>query len=197
MGGMHTWLWGEQYPTFMDALLPLASLPVEIAGRNRMMRHMIIEAIRSDPEWQQGNYESQPRGLTAASHILLLMVSSPHHWQKQAPTRQSAEALLAEMVEQYRQQFDANDLIYQVDASRTYNPAPHLARIEAPLVAINFADDLVNPPELGLMEAAMTRLKRGRYILIPISDQTWGHRTHSMPAVWQTHLARLLQQTEK
>jgi homoserine O-acetyltransferase len=192
MGGMHTWLWGQHYPEFMDALLPLASLPVEIAGRNRMMRRMIIDAIRTDPEWQGGEYKTQPHGLTSAIYILLLMVSSPLQWQKQAPTREAAEALLAEMVAQYRQTVDANDLIYQVDASRFYNPAPKLARIKAPLLAINFADDQVNPPELGLLEQAIAQVKRGRSILVPIDDKTYGHRTHSLPEIWQPHLAELL-----
>jgi homoserine O-acetyltransferase len=195
MGGMHTWLWGQRYPDFMDVLLPLACLPVEIAGRNRMMRRMIIEAIRTDPEWQQGNYETQPAGLISAIHILILMVSSPHQWQKLASTRQAADKMLAEMVEQYRQQFDANDMLYQLDASREYNPAPYLEQVKAPLYALNFADDQVNPPELGLMEEAIKRVKRGRYILIPTSDQTWGHRTHSIPLVWRQYLAELLRET--
>lgn len=196
MGGMHTWLWGERYPDFMDALLPLACLPVEIAGRNRMMRRMIIAAIRTDPAWQQGNYQTQPTGLVSAIHILLLMVSSPHQWQKQAPTRQAAEQMLDEMVEQYRQHADANDMLYQLDASRDYNPAPDLEQIKAPLYAISFADDQVNPPELGILEREIERVKRGRYILIPISDQTWGHRTHSILQVWQHYLAELLRETD-
>src|SRR4051812_18726636 len=165
MGGMHTWVWGYAYPDFMDALMPLASLPVEIAGRNRMMRKMILDSIASDPEWKQGEYKTQPRGLISAIHIFLFLVSSPKDWQKEAPTRETAEALLASLVDRYAKTLDANDLLYAFDASRDYNPLPHLAEIRAPLYAINSADDQVNPPELGILEEAIHRVPKGRYIL--------------------------------
>lgn len=193
MGGMHTWMWGERYPDLMDALLPLASLPVQIAGRNRMMRRMIIDAIRSDPDWQQGEYVAQPRGLISAVYTLLFMVSSPWQWQQQAPTRQAADALFDQLVKEYAGRFDANDMLYQFDASRDYDPAPDLEKIMAPLLAINSADDQVNPPELGIMEAKIQRLPRGRYILIPTSDRTRGHGTHSWPEIWHPYLAALLE----
>ena len=196
MGGMQTWVWGYTYPDFMDALMPLASLPVEIAGRNRMMRKMIIEAIRDDPEWRDGQYEVQPRGLTAAVYVLIFMVSSPLQWQKAAPTRAESEAFLEARVRRYTASLDANDLIYQFDSSRDYNPSPHLERIKAPLYAINSADDQVNPPELGILEEEIKRVERGRYILIPISDETRGHGTHSMPTVWGDYLAELLAESE-
>lgn len=192
MGGMHTWVWGYTYPDFMDLLMPLASLPVEIAGRNRMLRKMIIDAIRSDPEWANGAYEAQPRGLTAAIYPLIFMVSSPLQWQKAAPTRKEAEAFLEKRMKRYAASFDANDLIYQFDSSRDYNPSPHLEKIKAPLYAINSADDQVNPPELGILEKEIKRVKRGRYILIPISDETRGHGTHSLPAIWGKYLTELL-----
>src|SRR5438045_3274877 len=192
MGGMQTWLWGETYPEFMDALMPLASLPTEIAGRNRMMRRMITDSIRNDPEWQGGEYKREPRGLTSAIYTLILMVSSPLQWQKQAPTRAEADKLFDGMVSNYLKQFDANDMLYQFDASRDYDPAPDLEKIRAPLVAVNSADDQVNPPELGVMEREIKRVRRGRYVLIPTSDETRGHGTHSLPAVWQRHLKRLL-----
>ncbi|MCB0061719.1 MAG: alpha/beta fold hydrolase, partial [Caldilineaceae bacterium] len=152
MGGMQSWVWGYQYPNFVDALLPLASLPVEIGGRNRMIRKMILDAIRRDPHWQEGNYLEQPPGLTAAIHALLWMTSVPLLWQQEAPTREAADAKLTQLITQYRQQLDANDMWYAFNASRNYNPYPHLSAIKAPLVAINSADDQVNPPELRLME---------------------------------------------
>jgi homoserine O-acetyltransferase len=198
MGGMQTWVWGEMYPDFMDALMPLASNPVEIAGRNRIWRYMAIDAIRNDPDWMGGEYKSQPmRGLTTAEDLLLLVGSAPLQWQKQAPTREAAEKLYLDRFKPAVARLDANDLIYQLEASREYNPNPRLETIKAPLVAINSADDLINPPELGLMEQNIKRVKRGRYVLIPISDQTRGHGTHSLPAIWQKYLRALLERSKK
>lgn len=197
MGGMHTWVWGEKYADFMDALMPLASLPVQIAGRNRTFRRMVIDSIKNDPDWNNGEYKTQPRGLTAAIYTLLFMTSSPLQWQKQAPTRAEADAFFDRMVNGQLRRADANDMLYAFDASRDYDPAPKLETIRAPLVAINSADDQVNPPELGILETEIKRVKRGRYVLIPISDQTRGHGTHSLPAVWQQHLARLLLESEQ
>jgi len=157
---MHTWVWGTTYPDFMDALLPLASLPVEIAGRNRMLRKMIVDSIESDPEWRQGEYTAQPRGLVAAIHVLLFMVSSPRQWQKEAPTRAQAEALLATLIKRYSSTLDANDVIYQFEASRAYDPLPHLDKIRVPLFAINSADDQINPPELGILDDAIRRVRK-------------------------------------
>ncbi|HEY7546189.1 MAG TPA: alpha/beta fold hydrolase [Blastocatellia bacterium] len=195
MGGMHTWLWGEKYPDFMDALMPLASLPVQIAGRNRMMRRMVIDSIKNDPEWNNGEYKTQPRGLAAAIYTLLFMTSSPLQWQKQAPTRDAADGFFDNLVRNQLSRTDANDMLYAFDSSRDYDPAPALERIKAPLLAINSADDQVNPPELGILEREIKRVKRGRYILIPISDQTRGHGTHSLPAIWKQHLTELLKET--
>ncbi len=192
MGGMHAWVWGERYPDFMDGLVPLASVPTEIAGRNRMMRKMIQDSIRHDPFWNGGEYTSQPRGLEDAIHILLFMVSSPLQWQKSAPTRDAADKFLADQVRSRMAGNDANDMLYQFDASRDYDPSKSLELIAAPVLAINSADDQVNPPELGLMERLMPRVKRGKYILIPISDQTRGHGTHSLPAIWGAYLKDFL-----
>jgi homoserine O-acetyltransferase/O-succinyltransferase len=192
MGGMHTWLWGYMYPQFMDALMPLASAPVEIAGRNRMMRKMIIDAIRQDPEWREGEYAREPRGLIDAIHVLLFMTSSPLQWQKAAPTREAADAFLEQMVRRYAAAIDANDMIYAFDASRNYDAAPHLEEITAPLYAINSADDQVNPPELGILTSEIRRVRKGRYVLLPISDATRGHGTHSLPLVWGRYLGELL-----
>jgi homoserine O-acetyltransferase len=197
MGGMHTWVWGETYPDFMDALCPLASLPAPIAGRNRMLRRMIMDSIRDDPAWKQGNYESQPKeGLTSAVHALLIMVSSPLQWHRQAPTREKADALFDQMVASRLAQTDANDMLYHFDSSREYDPSPGLETIVAALLAINSADDEVNPPELGILEARITRVRRGRAIVIPTSDRTRGHGTHSLPELWKDELARLLQESE-
>jgi homoserine O-acetyltransferase/O-succinyltransferase len=196
MGGMHTWVWGEKYPDFMDALMPLASLPVQIAGRNRMIRRMVMDSIKNDPEWNNGEYKTQPvRGLTAAVYAMMFMTSSPLQIQKQAPTREEADRQFDSRVRASLTNRDANDMIYQFDASRDYDPAPKLESIKAPLVAINSADDQVNPPELGIAEREIKRVKRGRFILIPISDQTRGHGTHSLPELWKQYLAALLSES--
>ena len=196
MGGMHSWVWGYTYPGFMDALMPLASAPVEIAGRNRIMRKMIIDSITGDPEWKGGEYTVQPHGLVDGIHVLLLMGSSPLQWQKEAPTREKAEAYLAALIQPKMAALDANDVIYQFEASRAYNPLPHLGEIRAPLYAVNSADDVINPPELGILDEAIHRVPHGRYILLPISAETRGHGTHSLPAIWEKYLAELLAASE-
>lgn len=192
MGGMQTWMWGEEYPDFMDGLVPLASVPTQIAGRNRMMRTMMMEDIRNDPAWKGGDYAGQPPGLTAAVQLLFMMTSSPLQLQKEAPVRDSADAYIRHYLERTVATEDANDYLYQFAASSDYNPAPDLEHIAAPVLAINSADDQVNPPELGLMEKLIKRVKHGRYVLIPISDKTRGHGTHSLPAVWKGYLADFL-----
>ncbi len=198
MGGMQTWVWGETYPDFMDALMPLASLPVEIAGRNRIWRRMAMDAIRDDPEWLGGEYKAEPmRALTSAENLLLFVGSAPLFWQKQWPTRDAADKSYEDRVKAAVARLDANDLLYQLDASREYNPAPKLETIKAPLVAINSADDVINPPELGIIEREIKRVKRGRFILLPITDQTRGHGTHTLPAIWQGYLKELLAETER
>ena len=194
MGGMQTWLWGEQHPKFMDALMPLASLPVQIAGRNRVMRKMILDGIRGDPAWNGGEYKSQPRqGLVTALDVLFLMGSAPLAWHTQAPGRDAADKLYAEMLQKRLDSTDANDMLYAFDASREYDPSPKLESIEAPLVAVNSADDVINPPELGILEREIQRVRRGKAVVLPITPQTRGHGTHSLPAVWKQHLAELLQ----
>jgi homoserine O-acetyltransferase len=194
MGGMHTWLWGEKYSGFMDALMPLASAPVEIAGRNRMFRRMILDAIRGDPDWREGEYTVQPRGIIAAYYALFMMTSSPGELHRIAPTRELADAEY-ESLRARALAADANDMLYAFDASRTYDPSPALGSIRAPLYAVNSADDEVNPPELGILEREIKHVPQGRYILIPTSDETRGHGTHSRPAVWKSYLVELLQRT--
>ncbi len=197
MGGMHAWVWGEKYPDFMDGLVPLASVPTQIAGRNRVMRKMILEDIRNDPEWKNGNYDRQPRGLAAAVQILLLMTSSPLQWHKAAPTREAADRFLEEQMRTRLSSADANDFLYAVEASRDYDPSPDLEKIKVPVLAINSADDVVNPPELGLMEKLIARVPKGRYVLIPTGPETRGHGTHSWPALWQQHLKTFLSDLEQ
>lgn len=195
MGCMQSFVWGETFPDFMDALAPFACLPVEIAGRNRMMRYMGIQGIKLDPAWNNGDYTTQPtEGVRLADSLIMVMGSSPMQMQKQAPTREAAE----QFVDRYwaRPAPDANDMVYYLNASRNYNPEPKLETITAPVLWINSADDFVNPPELGIAEKMVKRMPHARFILIPLGDQTRGHGTHTAAAVWKNHLAEFMQQTE-
>jgi homoserine O-acetyltransferase len=197
MGAMHTWMWGEAYPDFMDALMALASNPVAIAGRNRVYRKMIIDSIRNDPEWKNGEYKTQPAGLVTALYMAMIAGSAPLYWQKEHPTGASADKYLEDQIRAGLATADANDTIYRYDASRDYDPSPKLESIKAPLLAVNSADDFVNPPEMGIMEREITRVKRGRFVLLPVSDLTRGHTTHSIPVIWQRYLAELLTESGK
>ncbi len=193
MGAMHCWVWGEMYPDFVDGLVPLASAPTQIAGRNRVMRKMIVDSITRDPGWKNGDYTEPPRaGLVGAINLLMMMTSSPLQWHKSGPTREAADKWYEDQIRSRVAATDANDMLYQFNASRDYDPSPDLEKITAAVLAINSADDVVNPPELGIIEKLMPRVKRGRYILIPTSDRTRGHGTHSLPAVWGKHLADFL-----
>ena len=192
MGAMHTWLWGEMYPDFMDSLMPLASAPVEIAGRNRLLRDMIMHAITSDPDYHDGNYDHPIHGLEAAQYGLTVMTSSPLQMQKQWPTREKADAGFDRLMKSAMEK-DANDMLYQFASSTDYNPEPDLVKIKARLIAVNSADDEVNPPELGIMERSIGKVKHGRYVLIPTSDQTRGHGTHSVAKLWKQYVVELLQ----
>jgi homoserine O-acetyltransferase len=189
---MHTWVWGETHPEFMDALLPLASLPAQISGRNRAWRRIAIDAIRRDPQWRGGEYTTQPVGLHTAAQMLFLMSSNPVLRQKAAPTLKDADRVFDEAVATTEGRTDANDLLYALEASHDYDPGPGLEKIRAPLLAINFADDLVNPPELRILEREIKRVPHGRAIVIPLSDETVGHGTHTKAAVWKKHLEELL-----
>jgi homoserine O-acetyltransferase/O-succinyltransferase len=193
MGCMHSWVWGEAYPEFMDALFPLACLPIEIAGRNRIARKMIMDSIRTDPEWKNGEYATQPGGLRGALYVLMLMGSSPLQMQKNYATRDAADKYLDEWLAGRLATTDANDLLYQVNASRNYNPSPALEKIKVPVVFVNSADDFINPPELGAAEREIKKVPRGRFVLLPITDQTRGHGTHTIAAVWKPYLAELLE----
>ena len=197
MGGMHTWLWGELHPDFMDALMPLASLPTQISGRNRAWRRMVIDAIRNDPIWSDGDYKTQPPSLRTAAEMLWFMSSNPVLRQKDAPTLAKTDEVLDKFVEQIVKTDDANDVLYALDASHDYDPAPNLEKIQAPLLAINFADDLINPPELGILEREIKRVPHGRVIVIPFSDKTRGHGSHTLAALWKDQLADLLKEPNR
>jgi homoserine O-acetyltransferase/O-succinyltransferase len=162
-----------------------------------MLRKMILDAIRTDPEWNNGEYAHQPRGLITALDILLIMGSSPLQWQKEAPDRDSADRFLDSRLTTLLKDVDANDFLYQVDSSRDYNPQPGLGRITAPLLAVNSADDQINPPELGILEREIRNVVHGRAVVIPISDATHGHGTHTWAAVWKDRLTALLQESAR
>jgi homoserine O-acetyltransferase len=197
MGGMHTWLWGERYPDMMDALMPLASLPTQIAGRNRAWRRVVIDAIRNDPEWKNGDYTAQPQSLRTAAEMLWLVGSNPILRQKAAPTLAELDQTLDRYVATYIKSNDANDILYALEASRDYDPGPGLEKIKAPLLAVNSADDIINPPELQILEKEITRVPKGRAIVIPLSDRTTGHGTHTQAAIWKDYLIDLLKQSER
>ncbi len=198
MGCMHAFVWGETYPNFADALMPLACLPVQIAGRNRTWRKMLMDAIRTDPAWKGGEYKEQPReGLRTAADLLLIAGSAPLLMQKAEATRDAADKYTVETIDKNLSTLDANDLLYQVDASRNYDPSPGLEKIQASLTWINSADDFINPPELGIAEREAGRLAHGRFVLIPIGENTHGHGSHTWAALWATYLRELLEESER
>jgi homoserine O-acetyltransferase/O-succinyltransferase len=197
MGGMHTWLWGEQHPQFMDTLMPLASLPTQVSGRNRVWRRLVIDAIRNDPAWQGGEYRTQPPSLRTAIEMIWLVGSNPVLRQQEAPTRAQADQVIDRYVNEHMKTEDANDILYAVDASHDYDPGPALEKIEAPLLAINSADDLVNPPELQILEREIRRVPHGRAIVIPFSERTHGHGSHTYAVLWRQDLEELLQSPER
>ncbi|RZI95978.1 MAG: alpha/beta fold hydrolase [Variovorax sp.] len=193
MGGMHAWIWGVQHPAFMDALVPMGSQPTEMSSRNWMMRRLIVDSVRNDPGWNNGNYTEQPRGLRTANAFFGIATSGGTlALQKMAPTREAADKLLdARLAAPFP--FDANDFMYQWDSSRDYNPAPKLDAIRAPLLAINSADDERNPPELGIMERELKRLRNAKLYLVPASEDTRGHGTTGIAKFWKTQLQEWLQ----
>lgn len=197
MGCMQTFVWGETYPDYADALAPFACLPIPLAGRNRMMRYMAIEAIRQDPAWLNGEYKAEPvAGLRTANEMLLIMGSSPLQMQKNAPTRAAAEAFVDQYLTRTVAATDANNLIFYLNASRNYDPSLHLDRIQVPVLYLNSADDFINPPELGIAEAMAKRMPHAKFVLIPTSDQTRGHGTHTAAALWKDDLVQLLHDSE-
>ena len=197
MGCMQSFVWGETYPGFADALAPFACLPIQLAGRNRMMRYMAIQAIKQDPAWLGGEYKTEPeQGLRTADEMIFVMGSSPLQMQKQAPTREAAERYVDRYLTYAMASSDANNLIFYVNASRNYDPSQHLDRITVPVLWINSADDFINPPELGIAEKMVKQMPNARFILIPISDATRGHGTHTVASVWKDYLIELLKESE-
>src|SRR5215469_14402046 len=197
MGGMHTWLWGELHPDFMDALMPLASLPTQISGRNRVWRRQIIDAIRDAPDWQNGEYSTQPSSMRAVEEMLYFMGSNPVLRAKEAPTLKQADQILDTYIAKALTNSDANDTLYALASSHDYDPGPGLEKITAPLLAINSADDLINPPELKILEREITRVPHGRAVVIPYSDQTHGHGSHTYAVLWKQYLLELLKSPER
>lgn len=194
MGGMQTWMWGEMYPSMMDALMPLACLPIQISGRNRVWRDMIVDEIRSDPDYKGGEYTTEPiHGLQAGWNIEWIFGSAPLYDQTLMPTEAASDAYFTDRVKPIAMRFDANDMIYAFEASRDYDPEPDLGKITAPLLAVNSADDQINPPELGIVDKEITKVRHGRFVLLPITPETRGHGTHTLAAVWLNQLRDLLQ----
>ena len=198
MGCMHAWMWGENYPSEMDALMPLACLPVQIAGRNRIWRKMAIDGIREDPDWKNGDYAAQPRAaLQIASDFLVIAGSAPARMQEELPARDAADKYLDETLKRVRDGLDAYDFLYAVEASRNYDPSMKLADITAAVMFVNSADDFINPPELGIAEREIKKVKRGKFVLLPISEQTRGHGTHTRAEVWRQYLKELLDDSRR
>jgi homoserine O-acetyltransferase len=193
MGCMHSWLWGEQHSDFMDALMPLACLPTQISGRNRVWRKTISDAIRNDPAWKGGEYTTQPPSVRTALQMLWLVGSNPPLRQKEAPTLSAADSVIDAYVSKGLPHTDANDTLYQVESSYDYDPGPNLEKIRVPLYAVNSADDLVNPPELGILEREIKRVPHGKAVVIPYSEQTRGHGSHTIAVLWKQYLQDLLQ----
>jgi len=193
---MHAFVWGERFPGFMDALMPMACLPVQIAGRNRLWRKMTMDAIREDPEWKQGEYKEEPKeALRTAQYMLVIAGSAPILMQKNCPTREAADQYV-EDTEKRSLSLDANDLLYQLNASRNYDPSPQLENITAPVMWINSSDDFINPPELGIAEKEAKRLKNGTFILLR-DEQTRGHGTHTWAVLWKQYLQQILEQSAR
>ena len=192
MGGMHAWMWTQRHPQFMDAALPLVCLPVQISGRNRMERRLIVDAIRNDPEWKGGDYDRQPQGLVTALRMIAISAGSTKRLYQEAPTQQATDRLLDRMVQQRMRTSDANDLLYAWDASRDYDPAAGLESIRAEVTAVNFEDDERNPVQLGVMEREIKRVARGKYVLVPASERTRGHGSANDATLWTEYLVELL-----
>jgi len=197
MGCMQSFVWGEMYPSFADALMPLACNAVPLAGRNRMMRYMAIENIERDPAWKNGEYTSEPiEGLRTADEMIFIMGMAPLQMQKNYPTREAADKDADSYLEHAVAQTDANDVIYYLDASRNYDPSKDLAKITAPMMWINSADDFVNPPELGIAQKQVKEMPHAKFVLLPITDATRGHGTHTVAATWKDYLVELLKESE-
>ena len=197
MGCMHAFVWGTEHPDFSQALMPLACQPVEIAGLNRMWRQLSINAIKADPAWERGEYHAQPvQGLRTAASLNVIAGSAPINWQSEYPTRVAAAAYAEERVTATIKGMDANDYIYQLESSRTYNPWPKLERIRAPMMWVNSADDFINPRNLTFPQEALKRMPNAKFRLIPETTDTRGHSTHTWAKFWKADLVELLARSE-
>jgi homoserine O-acetyltransferase len=192
MGGMHAWMWSVTHPDFMDAVMPIVCLPAQIAGRNRIQRRLISDAIRGDPEWMNGNYTKPPHGLGVALKMAIIGANSAKRLYLEAPSQEATDLLLDQRIRDRIQSTDANDYLYAWESSFDYDPGPGLERIKAAVTAVNFADDEINPPELGIMEREIRRVARGKYVLIPESDRTRGHVSFRDATLWSEYLVELL-----
>jgi homoserine O-acetyltransferase len=193
MGCMEGFMWGESNPSDFDAMLLLSCLPVEVASRNRMVRKIMVDDIRLDPEWNNGNYTQQPYGLRAALGHLLVVGSVPTFWQKEYPTAALADKYVNQYIEENMKTTDANDFMYQYDASRNFDASKELGKITAKVLLINPQEDFWNPAELGIAEQEIKKVKNGKFVLLPFSDQSRGHYTFFQAAVWQKHLAEFME----
>lgn len=198
MGCMHSFMWGERYPDFMDALMPLACQPTAIGGRNRLWRRTVLDAIKDDPVWQGGNYKAEPvAGLKTVARILLLVGGAPQVMQVKMPKGSDVDSYMARVVPRIASRLDANDVLYQFDSSRDYDPSANLGMIKAPLTWINSEDDFINPPILGVTKKYAAEIPHGRFVLIPASQSTHGHGTHTFAAIWKQYLVQLLDESKK
>jgi homoserine O-acetyltransferase len=197
MGGMHAWLWAGRYPEFMDAVLPLVCLPAQIAGRNRIQRRLVSDAIRGDPGWNNGEYARPPHGLASALQMALIAASSAAQLSRQWPTTEATDRMLDGFVQQRLAQTDANDFLYAWESSRSYDPAPGLERIQAWVYAVNFEDDEINPPELRILEREIQRVRRGWAVVVPASERTRGHLSYWDAELWRPYLIELLRESER
>ncbi len=197
MGCMHGFVWGEMYPDYAKAIMPMACQPVEIAGLNRMWRQAAIDGIKADPAWMGGEYKSQPvMGIRVASTLSAVAGAAPLNYQKLYPTRGAAEAFVRERITRDIASRDANDTIYQYESSRTYNPWPQLEKIKVPMTWINSADDFINPRNLPFPQDALKRMPNTRFRLIAETDDTHGHSTHTWAVNWKADLIDLIARTE-
>ncbi len=192
MGGMHAWMWAEQYPDMMDAVMPIACQPIAISGRNLIFRRILTESIRNDPDWNGGEYKSKPKHWLHTAPLWAVILGSPVQLQAQAPTRQAAIATYDMMVANAEKNYDANDFLYWLESSWDYDPQPALGKIKARVLALNFANDTINPTDLGLVKELVNTIPGGRFVLVPESEKTAGHQTLALAAVWKSYLAELL-----
>ena len=197
MGGMHAWMWGTRYPDAVDGLIPIAAMPVAIQGRNLLWRRILSQAIRKDPEWNNGNYEKQPQGFLSIMPMFDMLVQSPVRLGESITSYEKADAHLADVLDETLEEDDANNILYRFEASSDFNPEPELGRIRASVLTILFEDDELNPVNLGTMERVMPKVKTGRMVVIPAGKDTEGHRTQVKASVWREHVQRFMRSLDK